>query len=225
MFFPPQMNYEFILRIATLILILQLWDKNSQNCKIQIWEKPKLWDKKLRLTFSIFMPRQKWVSETGFIFFMKNTCFGDFRVMCVLERQTESLHKWSKQTCFSVNRVLLDIERRLRRIKHTHTHTPLWCSSQTVPFKQKTTEAPIRQARRKSKDGIWLVGFCISRSEAEPVSHGGGGATDEHSSISRLYFIDLRIKIIWIKSLGSYSDSPTPAYLQTHGCKHLTDKC
>ncbi len=51
-----------------------------------------------------------------------------------------------------------------------------------------------------------------------PCQSRRAGATDEHSSISRFAY-----KIIWIKS---YSDFPTPAYLQNaRGCKHLADKC
>lgn len=64
-----------------------------------------------------------------------------------------------------------------------------------------------------------IGGFLHQEAESviggRPCQSRRGGATDEHSSTSRLYFIDLRIKIIWIKSLGSYSDFPTPAYLQT----------
>lgn len=75
------------------------------------------------------------------------------------------------------------------------------------------------------------VGTRRSLSSADvPVGHGGAEqqtstARSLDGRASRLYFIDLRIKIIWIKSLGSYSDFPIPAYLQNlratgnaHGC-------
>lgn len=71
----------------------------------------------------------------------------------------------------------------------------------------------------------WWIFASVSRRRSlslvdVPVSHGGAElqtstARSLSGHASRLYFIDLFIKIIWIKSLGSYYDFPIPAYLQT----------